>query len=167
MRRLLVLFLLACVTGLPSASATTAAPPTKVLTHAADTLPELTRAETRELRQLEREQRRALRRDDMVRDARGVGNNPFAIASLASGIGALLAFFLGVFLIGNGLTPLIALLGFAAATVFGAIGIRRAKRRGLRQRGLAIAGFVIGLVGLGAYLFGLIVALALLASGGF
>jgi Domain of unknown function (DUF4190) len=64
-------------------------------------------------------------------------NNPFAITALVCGI---VQFPLGLFVIGN-------ILGAIPAIVFGSIALKQIKIRGERGRGLAIAGLVLGILG--------------------
>jgi hypothetical protein len=66
------------------------------------------------------------------------GSNGFAVASLVCGILAVVLFF----------TLWIPFVLGICAIVFGAIGISRANRMGGRQKGLAIAGIVCGVVGI-------------------
>lgn len=73
--------------------------------------------------------------------------NPVAIAALVCGI---VQFFLLPFVVLN-------ILGAAPAVICGAIGMRQTRARGERGRGMAIAGLVLGIVGL--IIFVLIVAL--------
>jgi Domain of unknown function (DUF4190) len=63
--------------------------------------------------------------------------NPFAITSLVCGI---VQFLLGVLVVGN-------ILGAIPAIVFGSIALKQIKLRGERGRGLAIAGLVLGILG--------------------
>jgi Domain of unknown function (DUF4190) len=63
--------------------------------------------------------------------------NPFAITSLVCGI---VQFLLGVLVVGS-------ILGAIPAIVFGSIALKQIKLRGERGRGLAIAGLVLGILG--------------------
>ena len=112
---------------------------------AADTVPALTRAERRELRRLEREELRARRkRGEPIGD--GKRGNGLAIASVATGLlGVALA--VPVFLVADAGVFVFFLAAFACALVFGAIALRRANRKGRRHKGLAVAGLVLGIVG--------------------
>jgi Domain of unknown function (DUF4190) len=64
-------------------------------------------------------------------------NNPFAIAALVCGI---VQFVLGLFVVGN-------ILAAIPAILFGSIALKQIKVRGERGRGLAIAGLVLGILG--------------------
>ncbi len=64
-------------------------------------------------------------------------NNPFAITALVCGI---VQFLLGLLVVGN-------ILGAIPAIVFGSIALKQIKLRGERGRGLAIAGLVLGILG--------------------
>ena len=64
-------------------------------------------------------------------------NNPFAITALVCGI---VQFLLGLLVVGN-------ILGAIPAIVFGSIALKQIKVRGERGRGLAIAGLVLGILG--------------------
>jgi Domain of unknown function (DUF4190) len=64
-------------------------------------------------------------------------NNPCAIAALICGIGQ---FVLGLLVVGNILLAI-------PAIICGSIGLRQIARRGERGRGLAIAGLVLGILG--------------------
>lgn len=64
--------------------------------------------------------------------------NGMAVAALVLGISSLALFFLAPF------TAVLAIL----AIVFGAIGLNRSRKRGAPKRGLAIAGLILGCVGL-------------------
>ena len=112
-------------------------------------MPPLTRAEARELRRLER------RAGLPQRSGEGEGGaaarqetrrNGLAVASLVTGVVGI-ALALPVFLVAD--TGLVLLFGplFAGALVFGVIAARRARRRGRKHRGLAIAGMVFGIIG--------------------
>ena len=142
-------------TALPSRVVSPVAPSRPGLSLPTDTVPPLTRAELRELRRLERADARArLRRGDPgAYDgfyAAG-GGNGFAVASLPAGLAGLLALFTSFTVWNPGVLIVVSILAFVAALVFGAIGLRRARWEGRRFRGLAIAGFVIGLVGTGFF----------------
>ena len=114
-----------------------------------DTVPPLTRAEARELRRLERRAELRRRSGEVGGDAAarpGTRRNGLAVASLVTGVVGI-ALALPVFLVAD--TGLVLLFGplFAGALVFGVIAARRAKRRGRKHRGLAIAGMVFGIIG--------------------
>ncbi|MGH3304417.1 MAG: DUF4190 domain-containing protein [Streptosporangiaceae bacterium] len=64
-------------------------------------------------------------------------NNPVAIAALVCGIGQ---FVLGLLLVGNILLAI-------PAVICGAIGLKQINQRGERGRGMAIAGLVLGILG--------------------
>jgi Domain of unknown function (DUF4190) len=64
-------------------------------------------------------------------------NNPFAITALACGIGQ---FVLGLLVFGNIVLAI-------PAIVFGAISLKQIRLRGERGRGMAIAGLVLGILG--------------------
>ncbi len=78
---------------------------------------------------------------------RGSRTNPLAIAALVCGIGQ---FLLGLLIVGNILLAIPAL-------VLGVVGLRQVSSRGERGRGLAIAGIVLG--ALGIVYFGLVLIL--------
>ncbi|HXW87598.1 MAG TPA: DUF4190 domain-containing protein [Streptosporangiaceae bacterium] len=65
-------------------------------------------------------------------------NNPLAIAALVCGIAQ---FLLGLVLVGNILLAI-------PAVICGALGIRQINQRGERGRGMAIAGLVLGILGI-------------------
>jgi hypothetical protein len=64
-------------------------------------------------------------------------NNPLAIAALICGIGQ---FVLGLLIVGN-------ILLAVPAIVLGAMGLRQISQRGEQGRGMAIAGLVLGILG--------------------
>ncbi|MGB6456272.1 MAG: DUF4190 domain-containing protein [Streptosporangiaceae bacterium] len=69
-------------------------------------------------------------------------NNPVAIAALVCGIAQ---FFLGLLVVGNILLAI-------PAVICGAIGLRQVDQRGERGRGMAIAGLVLGILGVAYFL---------------
>ena len=69
---------------------------------------------------------------------RGSRTNPLAMAALVCGIGQ---FLLGLLIVGNILLAIPALL-------LGVVGLRQVSRRGERGRGMAIAGIVLGALGI-------------------
>ncbi len=66
-----------------------------------------------------------------------VRNNPFAITALVLGI---VQFVLGLALVGN-------IVAAIPAIIFGAIALKQIRLRGERGRGMAIAGLVLGILG--------------------
>ena len=148
------------------ARATRPAPALRIPT---DTVvPPLSRAELRELRRLEREDARYRRRRGESRArtatpaARGHGENGLAVASLSAGSVAVLAVLL-LFILQPwdvGAFVVISAVSAVCAVIFGAIGLRRAKREGRRRKGLAIGGLVIGITvsAFWAFLLGLLIA---------
>jgi len=66
-----------------------------------------------------------------------VRNNPFAITSLVCG---LVQFVLGLAIVGN-------IAAAIPAIVFGAIALKQIRLRGERGRGMAIAGLILGILG--------------------
>ncbi len=80
--------------------------------------------------------------------------NPLAIAALVCGIGQ---FLLGLLIIGNILLAIPAL-------VLGVIGLGQIRSRGERGRGMAIAGVVLGLLGVLYFALILIIIVGLSAS---
>ena len=131
-----------------------------------DTLvPPLTDAELRELRRLERADARARRRrgeapaGDAYDPQRARRANPFARAALPTGFVGVINLFLALSVANPAVFVALSVLSFAAGAVFGAIGRKRARRRGLRNGGLGVAGFVLGL--LGGALYALALALSL------
>jgi hypothetical protein len=74
-------------------------------------------------------------------------NNPFAITALVLGLVQLLGFFV---VVGN-------IVCAVPAIIFGSIALRQIRQRGERGRGMAIAGLVLGIVGV--VLFVLIIIL--------
>jgi hypothetical protein len=81
-----------------------------------------------------------------------VRNNPFAIVALCCGIGQ---FVLGLAIVGN-------IVGAVPAIIFGALSLKQIKLRGERGRGMAIAGLVLGI--LGVLYFLLIITLIVVGS---
>ena len=79
-------------------------------------------------------------------------NNPFAITSLVC---AIVQFLLGLLVVGN-------ILGAIPAIVFGSIALKQIRVRGERGRGLAIAGLVLGI--LGVLYFALIIIVIVLGN---
>jgi Domain of unknown function (DUF4190) len=73
--------------------------------------------------------------------------NPVAIAALVCGIGQ---FVLGLLLVGNILLAI-------PAIICGAIGLRQVNQRGERGRGMAIAGLVLGILGVVYFLLVIVV----------
>ena len=135
---------------------TRAAAPAPALRIAVDTIaPPLTRAEERELRRLEREDALARRRRGEAPAARAYAYddspNPFAIAALPTAALGVITFVIATNLWNPGPFVLLSVLAFVTAVVFGAIGLRRARRRGLRHKGLAIAGLTLGIIGAAFY----------------
>lgn len=129
----------------------------------ADTIvPPLSPAELRELRRLERIDARERRRrgqapaPEAYDPQRARGANPFALAALPTGFVGVINFFLGLSVANPGVFFALSVLSFAAAVVFGAVGVKRARRWRLRRRGLGIAGMVLGI--LGGALYALIAA---------
>lgn len=128
---------------------------------ATDTVPPLTPAEERELRRLEREDARARRRRgeptrryDGYRSAPAEGGpNGLAVAALPAGLAGVLTFVIATSLWNPGPLIAISVAAFVCATVFGAIGLRRAKLERRRYRGLALAGMILGIVGVAFYTF--------------
>ena len=80
--------------------------------------------------------------------------NPLAIAALACGIGQ---FFLGLLIVGN-------ILLAVPALVLGIVGLRQVRSRGERGRGMAIAGVVLGALGVVYFALVLLVILAVALS---
>jgi hypothetical protein len=80
-------------------------------------------------------------------------NNPFAITALVCGI---VQFVLGLAVVGN-------ILAAIPAIVFGSIALRQISARGERGRGMAIAGLVLGILGV-LYFALIIVALVIGAN---
>ena len=76
--------------------------------------------------------------------------NPLAIAALLCGIGQ---FFLGLLIVGN-------ILLAVPALVLGFVGLRQIATRGERGRGMAIAGVVLGALGVLYFALVLVVILA-------
>jgi hypothetical protein len=74
-------------------------------------------------------------------------NNPVAIAALVCGIAQFLG---GLLLVGNIVLAI-------PAVICGAIGLRQVNQRGERGRGMAIAGLVLGILGVGYFLLVVIV----------
>jgi uncharacterized protein DUF4190 len=66
-----------------------------------------------------------------------VRNNPFAITALVCGI---VQFVLGLAVVGN-------IVAAIPAIVFGSIALKQIRLRGERGRGMAIAGLVLGILG--------------------
>jgi hypothetical protein len=74
-------------------------------------------------------------------------NNPFAIAALCCGVGQ---FILGLAIVLN-------ILAAIPAIIFGALALRQIKLRGERGRGMAIAGLVLGILGVVYFLLVIVV----------
>jgi hypothetical protein len=79
-------------------------------------------------------------------------NNPFAITALVCG---LVQFVLGLAVVGN-------IVAAIPAIVFGAIALKQIRLRGERGRGMAIAGLVLGI--LGVLYFALIILLIVVGA---
>lgn len=79
-------------------------------------------------------------------------NNPFAITALVCG---LVQFVLGLAVVGN-------IVAAVPAIVFGSIALKQIRLRGERGRGMAIAGLVLGI--LGVVYFALIIVLIIVGS---
>ena len=122
-----------------------------------DTVPPLSEAELRELRRLERADARERRRrgsapaPEAYDPQRARGANPFARAALPTGFVGVVNLAFAASVANPAVFVALSVLSFAAAVVFGTIGVRRARRRGLRRRGLAIAGIVLGAAGAAFY----------------
>ncbi len=116
----------------------------------------------RELNRAIREDERLLRREQKGKlvdwdttngDAGARSASGFSIAALAAGVLGVVSFFVSFSVWNGGVFVLASVLLFVAAVVFGAIGMRRSRRSRGGKRGLAIAGFILGLVGSGFYAF--------------
>ncbi len=78
--------------------------------------------------------------------------NPLAVAALVCGIGQ---FLLGLLIVGNILLAI-------PAVALGVIGIRQIRSRGERGRGMAIAGIVLGVLGI--FYFALVLIIVMLVG---
>ncbi len=111
---------------------------------------------------MNQEQRgRPVRDTDFAEEPGVAPGGGFAIAALALGVLGVLAFFTAVVVWNSAPFILVSVVSFVLAVIFGAIGMKRSKLALGGKRGLAIAGFVLGLVGAAFYAFLLALVISL------
>jgi hypothetical protein len=85
-----------------------------------------------------------------------VRNNPFAITALVLGI---VQFVLGLALVGN-------IVAAIPAIIFGALALKQIRLRGERGRGMAIAGLVLGILGVLYFVLIILIVIGVSSGGG-
>ena len=127
---------------------------------AADTTP----VNYRDLRRIDKDLRRLERAERALLNAERRGRLPklhdsargFAISSFVLGVFGVGSFFIAVLAFEPAFPLILCIVSFVLATIFGIIAMRRTKFGALGPRGLAIVGFILGLLGLGFWVFVLI-----------